>query len=339
VSVILCKRLLQSLVVIYAVATLVFVIMKAAPGGPFSEERRVSPVVEEQLREQYGLDGNAWDQYTRYLWHITPKRFDFRDLSRFDLKGGLGVDLGVSFRYEGRSVNDLIADALPVSMALGFFALLLSLGIGIPLGVISSRSEGSTLGWVLLGFSMIAIAVPSFVLGPMLQWIVGFGGLRGLELPILFWEDPFVDDWSSRMSHRLLPSIALSTFYVAGVMRLTRGSMRDVLRSDYLRTARAKGLPEWKVIWKHGLRGALTPVVSYSGPMAAHLLTGSFVVETLFAIPGMGMHLVNASLNRDYSLIMGTVLVYAVILVGFNLLMDLLVFAINPRYRYGNLGK
>lgn len=329
-------RLAQTIVVLYAIATMVFFMMKAVPGGPFSDERNVSDYILEQLEQQYGLNDPLHVQYANYLWNITPKRLNPVALLEFDLKAGLGIDFGYSFRYEGRTVNQLIKESFPVSLELGLYALAFAGFFGICAGTVAALKQNTRWDYIPMSLMMAGICIPTFVMGPLLILLFGFWVPEPLRLPILFWDPPYETDFFGAFRYKILPTLTLGLYYAAGVSRLTRGSMLEVMMQDYIRTARAKGLSEGTLVLKHGLRAAMIPVVSYLGPVAAHLITGSFIVEYIFMLPGLGRHLINAALNRDYTLIMGTVLLYANILILFNLLVDIIVVALNPKLKFSN---
>ncbi len=298
-------RILQAIPVIFAVITITFFLVRAAPGGPFSTEKAVSPQVQAALEAQYQLDLPAHEQYFAYL----------SDLIR--------GDFGPSFNYNGRSVDELIFQGLPVTAELGFYALLIALVIGTLSGVIASLKPNTVQDYVPMGIAMIGICMPSFLLGPTLVLVFAIW----LEwLP--------VSGWGSIPGDKILPSITLGAMYAAYIARLSRAGMLEVLSQDYLRTARAKGLPEYKVIIKHALRGGLIPVVAFLGPAFAGLLSGSFVVETVFQVPGLGRFYIQAAFNRDYTMILGTTIFLATLIVLFNLLSDVLAAWLNPRLRY-----
>lgn len=297
-------RLLQAIPVILAVITVTFFLMRVAPGGPFDGEKAVIPEVKAALEAQYRLDQPLLWQYLAYL----------RDLAR--------GDFGPSFKYPGRSVNELIGAGLPVTAELGVYALLLATLIGALAGVIAALKPNTAQDYLPMGLAMIGICVPSLLLGPLLVLVFGIQ----LEwLPVSGWGDIPGD--------KILPSITLGAAYAAYIARLARAGMLEVLSQDYIRTARAKGLPEWQVVVKHGLRGGLLPVLAFLGPAFAGLLAGSFVVETVFQIPGLGRFYVQAAFNRDYTMILGTSVFLSVLIVLFNLLSDLLAAALNPRLR------
>ena len=297
-------RLLQAIPVILAVITVTFFLMRIAPGGPFDGEKAVIPEVKAALEAQYRLDQPLLWQYLAYL----------RDLA--------SGDFGPSFKYPGRSVNELIGAGLPVTAELGVYALLLATLLGVLAGIIAALKPNTAQDYLPMGLAMIGICVPSLLLGPLLVLVFGIQ----LEwLPVSGWGDIPGD--------KILPSITLGAAYAAYIARLARAGMLEVLSQDYIRTARAKGLPEWQVVVKHGLRGGLLPVLAFLGPAFAGLLAGSFVVETVFQIPGLGRFYVQAAFNRDYTMILGTSVFLSVLIVLFNLLSDLLAAALNPRLR------
>ncbi|MBN1758274.1 MAG: ABC transporter permease subunit [Chitinispirillaceae bacterium] len=291
-----------SLLVIF---TITFFLIRLAPGGPFSAEKTVSPQVLRELKRHYGLDRPLYVQYVNYLGSV--------------LRG----DLGPSFKYPGRKVTELIAEAFPVSFELGCYALFFALLFGCTAGMIAASRNGTGADFLVMFLSMGGICIPSFVLGPLL--VLVFGLLLGW-LPVAGWTSP---------ADRILPSITLGMIYVAYIARMMRGSLLEVLVQDFIKTARAKGLTERRILLRHALRGAMVPVVSFLGPAAAGLITGSFVVETIFSIPGLGRFFVTAAFNRDYTLILGTVVFYAVIIMVFNMLVDILLAILDPRIRSG----
>ena len=300
-------RLIQAIPVLLVVITASFFLLRAAPGGPFDSERRVSPEVEARLMAHYKLDQPLHLQYFHYLGSL--------------LRG----DLGPSFRYPTRSVGEIIGGGLPQTFALACYALLFALLCGIAAGVVAALRPNAWSDHLPMAAAMIGICMPSFLLGPLL--ILGFG--IGLDwLPISGWGETPLD--------RVLPSITLGSAYAAYIARLTRGGMLEVLAQDFIRTARAKGLPPSTVILRHGLRNALLPVVAFSGPAVAGLISGSFVVETLFQIPGIGRFYVQAAFNRDYTLVMGGTIFFAALIVLFNLLSDILAAWLDPRIQLQN---
>lgn len=281
-----------------------FTLIRLAPGGPFDRERQVPPEVERQLRARYHLDEPLGRQYLRYL-------------------GGLARgDLGPSLRYRNHTVNDLIAAGLPVSLTLGALAFCFALGAGIPLGFYAAIRRGRWPDQVGNLAALLALCVPTFVAGPLLvMWL----GVKWRWFPVALWGAP---------AHVVLPVLTLGIYFAGRVARLMRAGMLQTLGAPFLTAARARGLSERAVFWRHGFRLGVLPVVSYSGPLLADLLTGSFVVENLFQIPGLGVFMVNGSLNRDYTLVVGLVLLYAGLLLVLNLIVDLLYAMLDPRVRY-----
>ncbi len=297
-------RLLQAVPVLLAVITVTFFMIRFAPGGPFSSEKAVIPEVKQALEAQYHLDQPLFKQYLTYLDDV------------------LHGDLGPSFKYPGRSVNELIASGLPATLELGCYSLLIALAIGLSAGIVAALKPNSWLDYLPMSVSMIGICLPTMLLGPLLVLIFGL---------TLEWVP--VSGWGDIPGDKVLPSITLGLAYAAYVARLTRGGVLEVMSQDYVRTARAKGLPEHVVILKHALRGGLIPVVAYLGPALAGILSGSFVVETVFQIPGLGRFFVQAAFNRDYTMILGTTIFLALLIVVFNLLSDVLAAWLNPRLR------
>ena len=286
---------------LWAIATITFFMIRLAPGGPFMAEKDIPQNVKQQLLHKYGLDQPLPVQYGRFL--ASAARFDF----------------GPSYRYPSRQVSEIILESFPVSAELGGWALLFSLLVGVPIGVLAARRQNSPLDHTAMGLALAGVSVPNFVLGPALVLALSLG---------LFWFPPAL--WHGASS-RVLPVLTLSTAYIAYIARLTRAGMLEVLRQDFIRTARAKGLSEAAVIGKHALKLGVLPVVSYLGPAAARIIMGSIVVETIFSIPGLGRYLVNAAFNRDYTLVMGIVLFYATFLMVLNLLVDLAYGWLDPR--------
>ena len=286
---------------LWVIATLTFFMMRLAPGGPFLSEREIPPAALEQLKKSYGLDRPLHEQYFTFLGNAV--RFDF----------------GPSYKFPARQVREIILEAFPVSLELGFWALLLAIVIGVPIGVFAAVKQNSGGDYAAMAAALAGVSIPNFVLGPAL--VLTFS-LSLFLLPPALWQGA---------SSRILPVMTLSTAYVAYIARLTRGGMLEVLRQDYIRTARAKGLPESDVVYKHGLKLGILPVVSYLGPAAARIITGSIVVESIFAVPGLGRHLVNAAFNRDYTLVLGVVLFYAFFLMVLNLIVDVAYTRLDPR--------
>lgn len=303
-------RILQAVPVLLAVITATFFLIRFAPGGPFSQEKAVIPEVQRALEAQYRLDQPLLAQYGAYL---------------ADLVHG---DLGPSFKYPGRSVNELIAAGFPATAELGLYALLVAVVLGMGAGVLASLRPNTWRDYLPMSLAMTGICMPTLLLGPVLVLVFGI------------WLDWLpVSGWGEVPGDKILPSITLGAAYAAYIARLTRGGMLEVLSQDYIRTARAKGLPERVVICKHALRAGVIPVVSFLGPALAGLLSGSFVVETVFQIPGLGRFFVQAAFNRDYTVILGTTILFAVLIVVFNLLSDVLAAWLNPRLRTAMQGK
>jgi len=324
------RRLLESIPVMFVIVTVTFFMLRLMPGGPFTSERALPPEVLRNLNAHYGFDQPLWKQYVTNLWNVCPKRCRpdrlFRDAngdgrSDWDLKTAFGIDFGPSTKYANRTVNEVIADALPASLELGGLALAVALAVGLPLGVIAAVRRNSWLDYLASGVSMVGICVPTFVLGPVLVLVFAIG-LRQFN----------ASGWYT-FDDRVLPAATLGLVYAAYIARLTRGGMLEVLTQDYIRTARAKGASEWRVVFKHALRGGLLPVVSFLGPAAAGILTGSFVIETIFQIPGLGREFVKSAANQDRSLVIGLVVLYAAMVVFFNLVVDLLQVWLNPRLK------
>jgi oligopeptide transport system permease protein len=300
------RRLFAIVPTLLAVATLSFVLLRLLPGGPFDAERAVPAEVARALDARYHLDEPVLRQYARWLGDVV-------------LRG----DLGPSFRYPNRSVGEIVAASLPVSLELGSLALAFALLTGVPLGVLGATRRGAAADVAITGASLLGISVPRFVLGPLLVLVFS---LKLYLLPAARWET-----WR----HLILPVVCAGVPTAAYLARLTRAGMLEVLRSDFLRTARAKGLPERTVIWRHALRSGLLPVVSFLGPGASALLTGSLVVEKIFDVPGMGRYFVEAALNRDYNLVLGVTLVYGAVVMTLNAVVDVAYAALDPRVRLG----
>ena len=297
-------RLLQAIPVLLVVITATFFLVRMAPGGPFDAEKAVLPEVKAALEAQYRLDQPLLSQYIAYLG---------------DLFQG---DLGPSFKYPGRTVNELIAAGLPVTAELGLYALLFAVLAGVTAGVIASLKPNTAQDYVPMSLAMIGICMPALLLGPLLLLVFG---IRLDWLP--------VSGWGDLPGDKILPSLTLGAGYAAYIARLSRAGMLEVLSQDYIRTARAKGLPRWRVVLHHALRGALIPVVAFLGPAFAGLLSGSFVVETVFGVPGLGRFYVQAAFNRDYTMILGTTIFLSTLIILFNMLSDILAAWMNPRLR------
>ena len=299
------KRLFFLVPLLLVISFLAFILMRLAPGGPFDSDRApASPEIERAIRAKYRLDEPLLKQYAHYL----------ADLAR--------GDLGLSTKYRNHTVNDIIARALPVSMTLGGLAFFFALGLGIPWGVVMAVQRGRWGDYFWGVLSLLAACIPALVLGPVL--VLSFAVKAGW-FPVGLWESPL---------HVILPTLTLGMLFAGKVARLVRESMTTTLQSEFITAARAKGLSESDILIKHALRLALLPVVSFAAPMLADLLTGSFVVETIFQIPGLGVFFVNSSLNRDYPLLMGLVLFYAAMLLVLNLVADVLLAKLDPRVKY-----
>ena len=302
------RRLLSLIPTLFLIVTLSFFIIRIAPGGPFSGEKQVPPEVLKNILKTYHMDESLPKQYLRYLGDM--------------LRG----DLGPSFRYKDYDVNTLIAQSLPNSMILGVTSLIIALIGGIAVGILSSLRQNSWADYLGMSVAIIGISIPLFVIGPVLMLLFA----TTLKwLPTSGW----IYDRNG-LTTLIMPALTLAFPYFAYIARLSRASILEILRSDYIRTARAKGLKESVVIGKHVLKGAMLPVISYLGPAFAGIVTGSVVVEKIFLVPGLGGFFVNSALNRDYTLIMGTVIVYSVILVVMNFIVDVLYGAIDPRISY-----
>jgi oligopeptide transport system permease protein len=297
------SRLLQSLLALIIIITATFFMLRFVPGGPFTSEKAVTPEILRNLEAHYGLDQPLWKQYFDYLGSLAQG------------------DFGPSFKYPNRTVNEILADKLPVSLELGFLSLLVALLIGLPLGILAAVRRNTWVDYVASSFGMVGISIPTFVVGPLLV----------LALAIhLGWFN--ASGWSSPID-RVLPCLVLGIAYAAPISRLTRGGMLEVLSQDFIRTARAKGASELRVVLRHSLKGGLLPVVSFLGPAIAGILTGSFVIETIFQIPGIGREFVNSAFNRDYTLVLGTVILYAVLIMALNLAADVVQAWMNPKVR------
>lgn len=292
---------------VIVVITLTWVLIRLAPGNFYTGERVLPPAIEQNLREKYGLNESWYVQYGRLIGNV--------------LRG----DFGTSLKYEGQSVNEILARTLPVSATLGLMAYLLALTVGVSIGTLAALKQNSWLDYSSMTLAMLGISMPSFVLGPVLVLVFSL---------TLFWLP--AARWGGFPSWNLvLPVITLAAVYMAYIARLTRSGMLEVLRADYIRTARAKGLRERDVVIRHALRGGLLPVVSFTGPALAFLITGAVVVERIFALPGLGTYFINANTNRDEPLIIGIVAFISVVVLIFNLLVDIAYAYIDPRIRLG----
>lgn len=300
------RRIAGVIPTLFIIITLSFFVIRLAPGGPFDEEQALPPEIKANLEAAYGLDRPLPEQYVRYL------------------SGLVRGDFGPSFKFKDFSVTELIAQGLPISLVLGLSAVLLALLVGIPLGTLAALRQNSPTDYGIMGVAVLGIALPSFVTGPLFALVFG---LYLRWLPVAGWE-------TGQLRYLVLPVITLALPVIAYVARLTRGSLLEILRTNFVRTARAKGLPERQVILKHALRPALLPVVSYLGPATAFVITGSLVVETVFGLPGSGRYLVQGAINRDYTLVMGMIVVYGALTLTLNLVADLIYGWLDPRVRY-----
>ena len=300
------RRLAGALPTLLVIVTAAFFLMRLAPGGPFDDEQTLAPEIAANLEAAYGLDQPILVQYRNYLGGL--------------LRG----DLGPSFRYKDFEVSELIARGLPITAGLGAAALLVAVFAGVPLGMLAGRRRNRASDHVVMGVALAGIAVPNFVVAPLLALV--FGVLLGW-LPVSGWE-------SGNLRYAILPVITLALPLIAYIARLTRGSLLEVLQSPHIRTARAKGLSESRILWRHAFKPTILPVVSFLGPAAAALLTGSLVVEQIFGLPGVGRYFVQGAVNRDYTLVLGMVVFYAVLIVLLNLLVDLAYGWLDPRIRH-----
>lgn len=301
----LARRIGMMLVTLLAIITLTFALMHAVPGGPFVSEKMLAPEIEAALNAKFGLDQPLWRQYLNYLG------------------GVLTFDLGPSFKYPGVSVNDMIREGLGVTAQTGLLAMICVVALGVPAGIVAALNRGRWPDTVAMFIASLGIAVPSYVIATVSLYVFALK---------LGWTPAFgLDDWRGY----ILPVVALSGFWMSFVARLTRSSLLETMEQDYIMTARAKGLPARTVMLRHGLRNSLIPVVTVLGPVMANLLTGSFVIEQIFALPGIGRHFVLSITNRDYTAIMGITIFYAAFLMLMILIVDLLYLWLDPRISYG----
>ncbi len=297
------KRILQGIPVLIAVSLITFFVMRAAPGGPFDKDKKLPPEILANIEAKYHLDKPLWSQYLYYVGGL--------------LKG----DFGPSYKYVGRDVSEIILETFPVSFVLGVCALIVIIGVGIPAGILSAYRANTFIDTGVIIFATAGISFPSFVLGSMLVLVFS----HHLHwLPPALWESP---------RHVILPSLALGAGYAGYVARLTRSTFLEVLSADYIRTARAKGLSDFQILYKHAFKNAISPILSVMGPIAAGVVTGSFIIEFIFSIPGMGSFFITAVSNRDYPLIMGVTLVYSVLIVLANILVDMAYAWLDPRVK------
>jgi oligopeptide transport system permease protein len=303
------KRLIEALVTVWVIATLTFLLLRFLPGGPFDQEKTLPPEIKANIERKYGLNEPLTKQYTDYIVKLVHG------------------DLGESYKYIGRSVTDIIKESFPVSFQLGFYSLMLAFLIGVPLGIFAAGKHNTFWDSAAMILAVSGVALPSFVFGPLLVLIFCFGvpfeSMRGL-LPPALWDGPI---------YYILPVITLGIRPAAIIARLMRSSVLEVIHADFVRTAKAKGLTQKVVMYKHVLKNSLLPVITISGPLCAGVLSGSFVNEIIFAVPGMGKHLVQSVTNRDYPLVLGLTLIYAILLVLANLVVDLLYVVVDPRIK------
>ncbi len=304
------RRILGAIPTLFIIITLAFFMMRLAPGGPFDSARRIPPEIEHNIEKAYNLDKPVYQQYLLYLG---------------DLAHG---DLGPSYKNRDFSVAQLIATGLPVSARLGISAMVIAVIFGIALGTLAALRQNSATDYGVMSVAMAGITIPTFVTAPILTLIFGVYGLHlfgyDFTLPVGGWN-------GGAFRNMILPVTTLALPQIAIIARLVRGSMVEVLHSNYVRTARAKGLPDYLVVWRHALRAGLLPLVSYLGPAVAGILTGSLIVEQIFGLPGIGRYFVQGALNRDYTLVMGVVITYAALVILMNLVADLLYAVLDPR--------
>jgi oligopeptide transport system permease protein len=299
----IARRILELIPVLFIIATVTFFMIRVAPGGPFDSEKNTTPEIRKAIEAYYGLDKPLFEQYLNVI------------------QGYLKGDLGPDYKYPNRSVQELILGAFPVSLELGCIALAIALAIGITAGLIAAIRQNSLLDYSAMSLSMIGICLPTFVMGPLLALVFA-----------IHWHWFNVSGWDFARD-RLLPAMTLGFYYAAYVARLTRGGMLEILSQDFIRTARAKGASTARILFKHALRGGIAPVVAFLGPAAAGIITGSFVVESIFDIPGLGRFFITSAFNRDYTLVLGTVLFYATLIVFFNLAVDIVQVWLNPKLK------
>ena len=300
------KRLLEAIPTLLVLITVSFFMMRFAPGNPFSTERGLPPEVMANIQQKYGLDKPVYHQYLTYLGNLVQG------------------DLGPSFKYKDFSVNDLVSKALPVSATIGSFAFLLALGLGVSLGIMAALRQNSWVDYGSMSLAMLGVVMPSFVLAPVLTLIFA---INLKWLPAGGWN-------GGQLQFMILPVIGMTMYYISSIARIMRGSMIETMNSNFIRTARAKGLPLHHIILRHALRPAMLPVVSYVGPAFVGTITGPVVIETLFGLPGIGQLFVNGALNRDYSMVLGLTILVGALTITFNAVVDILYAFIDPKIRY-----
>jgi len=307
------RRILGAIPTLFIIVTLAFFMMRIAPGGPFDSHRRLPPEIEHNVEAAYNLDKPVYQQYFIYLDRLAH------------------FDLGPSYKYKDFTVAQLIETGLPVSAQIGISAMLIAIILGIVLGTLAALNQNKASDYSVMSLAMVGITIPTFVTAPILTLIFGVYGLNlfghEVTLPVGGWN-------GGAFKNMILPVTVLALPQIAIIARLVRGSMIEVLHSNYIRTARAKGLPRHLVIWRHALRAGLLPLVSYLGPAVAGILTGSLVVEQIFGIPGIGRYFVQGALNRDYTLVLGVVIAYAALVIVMNLIADILYAVLDPRVRF-----
>ena len=329
------RRLAVAIPVLLILVVLSFVLMYAAPGGPFNSERPLPPEVLANIEAKYGLDQPFWKQIATYVWNVTTQ-FDF----------------GPSFQYKNRTVNDVIAQGFPVTLTYGFWTFIVAVVAGISLGVTAAIKQNTWIDYIAVGISIGAQVLPNFVMAPLLilgftlggfwltgeSWLPGGGWNGGVIVDGCDASDrlcfglPWGGAW--RFDYLVMPVIALSTSYMASIARITRSSMLEVLNTNFIRTAQAKGLPYRQIIWRHAMKPAMMPVLSYLGPAFVGMITGSVLIDVFFSTGGIGQYFVNSAFNRDYSVIMGITILVGALTIIFNLIVDLLYAWIDPKIRY-----
>lgn len=300
------RRLLEAIPTLLVLITVSFFMMRLAPGSPFTGERSLPPEVLANIEAKYHLDEPLYSQYFRYLGQLAQG------------------DFGPSFKYKDFSVNDLVSQAFPVSLEIGIYAFILALILGVTAGVIAALKQNTAIDYTVMGFAMTGVVIPSFVIAPLLVLLFSLG-LK--LLPAGGWNNGSV-------INMVLPVSALAIAYTASIARITRGSMIEVLHSNFIRTARAKGLPLRRIVLRHALKPAMLPVLSYLGPAFVGIITGSIVIETIFGLPGIGRLFVNGALNRDYSMVLSLTILVGTLTILFNAIVDILYAFIDPKIRY-----
>lgn len=305
------RRLLTAIPTLLVIVTVAFFMMRLAPGGPFDGERKLNAATEAAINAKFGLDQPLWKQYADYLW------------------GVLHLDFGPSMKTLGKSVNDLIADGLPISLAIGFLSISIALVIGTALGVFAGLRQNSAGDYTVMGFAMAGISIPTFVSGPILILVFALGA--GLFAVGGLGTYPNI---GMSVHNMTLPVMTLALPQIAIISRLMRASIIETMRAGHIRTARAKGLPNHTIILRHALPSAILPLVSYVGPAMAGVMTGSLVIERIFGLPGMGSYFVDGAINRDYTLVMGALIIYATLIILFNLIADVIYALLDPKVKY-----